>query len=65
MRDAGPLSFPKVAEAQRFELWLGRNPTIGFQDRPLQPLGYASVYWWSIGGLNTGPSAYKALALTG
>ena len=54
-----------MAEAQRFELWLGWNPTIGFQDRPLQPLGYASVYWWSIGGLNTGPSAYKALALTG
>ena len=41
-RDVGPLPFPKVAEAQRFELWLGRNPTIGFQDRPLQPLGYAS-----------------------
>ena len=49
MQDVAPLSFPKVAEAQRFELWLGRNPTIGFQDRPLQPLGYASelvVHRW-------------------
>jgi hypothetical protein len=32
-----------LAEAQRFELWLGLDPTIGFQDRPLRPLGYASV----------------------
>ena len=55
-----------MAEAQRFELWLEQSPTIGFQDRPLQPLGYASLQkWWSTGGLNTGPSAYKALALTG
>ena len=32
-----------VAEAPRFELGLGQYPTVGFQDRSLQPLGYASA----------------------
>ena len=32
-----------LAEAPRFELGLGQYPTGGFQDRSLQPLGYASV----------------------
>ena len=31
-----------MAEARRFELRLGHDPTVGFQDRSLQPLGYAS-----------------------
>jgi hypothetical protein len=33
----------KLAEAPRFELGLEHNPTVGFQDRSLKPLGYASV----------------------
>ena len=41
----------------------GLAPTIGFQDRPLQPLGYASI-WWSIQGLNLRPNDYKSFALT-
>ena len=33
----------RLAEAPRFELGLEHNPTVGFQDRSLKPLGYASV----------------------
>ena len=38
----------QMAEEWGFEPQLGMCPTIGFQDRPLQPLGYSSVggpYW--------------------
>lgn len=48
-----------MAEEQGFEPWLGYNPTIGFQDRPLQPLGYSSgellgmSKWWTLGELNS------------
>ena len=41
----------------------GYEPTVGFQDRSLQPLGYASS-WWTIQGLNLWPNPYKGFALT-
>ncbi len=53
-----------MAEAQRFELWLGQAPLSVFKTDPFSRLGTPPPKWWSIGGLNTGPSAYKALALT-
>jgi hypothetical protein len=54
-----------LAEASRFELELERGPTIGFQDRPLKPLGYASgLFWWSMEGSDLRPRPYKERALT-
>ncbi len=41
----------QMAEEWGFEPQLEQGPTIGFQDRPLQPLGYSSA-WWSILDLN-------------
>ena len=32
-----------VAEKQGFEPWLEHDPTNGFRNRPLQPLGYFST----------------------
>ncbi len=42
----------------------GCDPTAGFQDQSLQPLGYFSVPWWTMMGLNHRPHPYKGCALT-
>lgn len=34
----------KLAEKQGFEPWLEHDPTNGFRNRPLQPLGYFSKF---------------------
>lgn len=33
-----------LAEKQGFEPWLEHDPTNGFRNRPLQPLGYFSKF---------------------